>query len=133
MKEYGRGRSLMVICRVFYTWVFFSLLLRPPFSLSFQDCFGHPDFLYIVVVFAAYRFGWGTGLLYVYVLGWMMDVVSGIHLGLYPLENIIVFSSLKLLTENSPFEGKHLSGAVGGCKLFFSPNDVLFSLLYDHA
>jgi rod shape-determining protein MreD len=68
------------------------------------ETLGNPDFLYIVIVFAAYRFSWGGGLVYVYILGWMMDVVSGIHLGLYPLENIIVFSAMKLLTENSPLK-----------------------------
>ncbi len=68
------------------------------------EVLGNPDFLYIVIIFAAYRFAWGPGLVYVYALGWMMDVVSGIHLGLYPLENIIVFSAMKLLTENSPLK-----------------------------
>lgn len=63
-----------------------------------------PDFLYIFVAFAAYRFSWGGGLFYVYVLGWMVDVVSGIHLGIYPLQNILVFTALKMLTENSPLK-----------------------------
>jgi rod shape-determining protein MreD len=89
---------------VFFTLGVFLIVAQTTFFPLLPGALGHPDFLYIVVVFAAYRFGWGTGLLYVYVLGWMMDVVSGIHLGLYPLENIVVFSSLKLLTENSPLK-----------------------------
>ena len=65
---------------------------------------GRPDFLYIIVVFAAYRFNWIYGLLFVFVIGWMLDVVSGIQLGINPLQNIIVFSALKLITENSPLK-----------------------------
>ncbi len=70
----------------------------------FPGWLGRPDFLYILVVFAAYRFNWVTGLLFVFMVGWMLDVVSGIQLGLNPLQNIIVFASLKLLTENSPLK-----------------------------
>lgn len=65
---------------------------------------GQPDFVFILVVFSAYRLGWGTGLFFAYVLGWMMDVVAGIHLGVYPLQNVIVFSFLKILSENSPLK-----------------------------
>lgn len=68
------------------------------------DWLGRPDFLYVLVVFAAYRFSWFHGLFLVFMLGWMMDVISGIHLGIYPLQNILVFSILKLLTENSPLK-----------------------------
>ncbi len=70
----------------------------------FPDWLGRPDFLYIIVVFSAYRFSWVNGLLFVFVVGWMLDVVSGIQLGINPLQNIIVFASLKLLTENSPLK-----------------------------
>lgn len=66
--------------------------------------FGQPDFVFILVVFSAYRLGWGTGLFFAYLLGWMMDVVGGIHLGVYPLQNVIVFSLLKILAENSPLK-----------------------------
>ncbi len=70
----------------------------------FPGWLGRPDFLYIIVVFSAYRFNWVNGLIFVFMVGWMLDVVSGIQLGIYPLQNIIVFSSLKLLTENSPLK-----------------------------
>ncbi len=65
---------------------------------------GRPDFIYILVAFAAYRFGWVSGLILVFSMGWMLDVVSGVHLGVYPLQNVLVFSSLKLLTEDSPLK-----------------------------
>ncbi len=89
---------------------------------------GSPDFLYIMVVFVAYRFGWGTGLLYVYILGWMMDVVSGIHPGLYPLQNILVFSILKMLTENSPLKENTYQVPLVGVSYFLM--QMVFYFLY---
>ena len=106
----------------------FLIVAQTTFFPLLPGALGHPDFLYIIIVFAAYRFGWGTGLLYVYVLGWMMDVVSGIHLGLYPLENIIVFSSLKLLTENSPLKENTYQLPLVGVSYFFV--QMVFYFLY---
>ena len=64
--------------------------------------FGRPDLVYILVAFIAYRFDWISGLLLVFLLGWMMDVVSGMYLGTFPLQYFLVFVSLKILSENSP-------------------------------
>ena len=64
--------------------------------------FGRPDLVYILVAFTAYRFDWIRGLLLVFLLGWMMDVVSGMYLGTFPLQYFLVFVSLKILSENSP-------------------------------
>ncbi len=64
--------------------------------------FGRPDLVYILVAFIAYRFDWIRGLFIVFVLGWMMDVVSGMYLGTFPLQYFLVFVSLKILSENSP-------------------------------
>lgn len=94
----------------------------------FPDVLGRPDLLFIVIVFAAYRFGWGSGLLYVYSLGWMMDVVSGIHPGIYPLQNIFIFSSLKILTENSPLKENTYQVPLVAFSYFFM--QMLMYLLY---
>ncbi len=92
----------------------FLIVAQTTFFQLFPDWLGRPDFLYILVAFAAYRLGWVTGLLYVFLLGWMLDVVSGIHLGIYPLQNILVFTGLKLLTESSPLrEGAYEVPLVG--------------------
>ncbi len=61
-----------------------------------------PDFVFIFVAFCAYRFSWISGAVLSFVSGWMMDVVTAVHLGFYPLEFLVVFSALKLLTVNSP-------------------------------
>ncbi len=68
------------------------------------DWLGKPDFIHIIVVFAAYRFGWTAGLVFVFCLGWMLDVVSGIYPGTYLLQSVLVFASIKVLTENSPLK-----------------------------
>jgi len=65
---------------------------------------GRPDFLFIFVAFIAYRFAWIPGIALVFTLGWIMDVVAGIHLGLYPLTCLLTFSALKLLTIKSPIK-----------------------------
>ncbi len=64
--------------------------------------FGKPDFVFILVAFAGYRFAWIPGILLVFSLGWVVDVVAGIYLGFYPLLCLLTFTILKLLTNNSP-------------------------------
>jgi rod shape-determining protein MreD len=66
--------------------------------------FDRPDLVYILVAFIAYRFDWVRGFFLVFLLGWMMDIVSGIYLGTYPLLYFFVFVSLKILSENSPMK-----------------------------
>jgi rod shape-determining protein MreD len=63
---------------------------------------GRPDFVFILVAFTAYRFAWIPGIVLVFALGWVMDVVAGIYLGLYPLICLLTFAALKLLTNKSP-------------------------------
>lgn len=63
---------------------------------------GSPDLLFILIAFTAYRFDWVRGLFLVLVFGWIMDVVSGLYLGTYPLLYLFLFISLKLFKENSP-------------------------------
>lgn len=76
--------------------------------------FGVPNFCYVLVIFCAYRFSVFQGLLLAFILGWMMDVISGVHLGIYPLQNIIVFVVLKFLTQNTPLkEGAYQVPLVG--------------------
>jgi len=57
-----------------------------------------PDFVFILVTFIAYRFAWIPGLVLVFSLGWIIDVVAGIHLGIYPLTCLVVFAFLKGIT-----------------------------------
>lgn len=68
----------------------------------FPPWLGNPDLLYILIAFLAYRFDWLRGLLLVILFSWIMDVVSGLYLGTYPLLYFFLFISLKIFKENSP-------------------------------
>ncbi|MGW8193881.1 MAG: rod shape-determining protein MreD [Desulforhopalus sp.] len=65
---------------------------------------GRPDFVFILVAFSAYRFAWIPGILLVFTLGWIMDVVAGIHLGFYPLMCLLTFTALKLVASRNPIK-----------------------------
>lgn len=78
------------------------IVIQTTFFSAFPAWLGRPDLVYILVTFAAYRFDWLRGLFLVFFLGWMMDVVSGIYVGTYPLEYILVYGALKGVTVNSP-------------------------------
>ncbi len=67
----------------------------------FPHWLGRPDLVFILVVFVAYRFSWATGLLLAFLLGWLLDVSSGVFLGTYPLLAVLVFSIVKFLRQNS--------------------------------
>lgn len=57
-----------------------------------------PDFVFVLVSFIAYRFAWVPGVILVFSLGWVIDVVAGIHLGIYPLSCLSVFAIIKVIT-----------------------------------
>jgi rod shape-determining protein MreD len=69
-------------------------------TFSFET--GTPDLVFILVAFIGYRFAWIPGIILAFSIGWIMDVVAGIHLGFYPLLCLLTFASLKVLTSNSP-------------------------------
>ena len=63
---------------------------------------GRPDLVFTLVAFIAYRFAWIPGIVLVFSLSWVLDVVAGIYLGLYPLVCLLTFTALKSLTNKSP-------------------------------
>jgi len=78
------------------------IILETTLLHSIPSWLGRPDFIYILVAYTAYRFAWIPGLVLVFSLGWIMDVLTGIDLGIYPLEVLLVFISLKAMTTNNP-------------------------------
>jgi len=68
----------------------------------FPDWLGKPDFIFILIVFVAYRFNWISGIFLAFCFGWMLDVVSGIYLGTYLCMALLVFCLVKFFTQNSP-------------------------------
>ena len=71
------------------------------FSFSPQ-WLGRPDLVFILLVFSIYRFSWFPGLLLAFLLGWFLDIASGVFPGTYPLLALLVFVTVKFLTQNSP-------------------------------
>lgn len=67
----------------------------------FPHWLGRPDLVFILLVFSAYRFSWFSGLIFAFLLGWVLDVASGMFLGTYPLLALLVFSIVKFLSQNS--------------------------------
>ena len=65
---------------------------------------GSPDLIFILIAFLAYRFEVLQGFFLAFVLGWMMDVISGIYPGTYLIEYLLFFVVLNTLTLNSPLK-----------------------------
>lgn len=64
--------------------------------------FTRPDLVFLLVAFAAYKLPWLAGILLAFTMGWILDVLVGINLGIYPLQLLIILVCLKLLSLNSP-------------------------------
>ncbi len=80
----------------------FLIVLQTSVLQALPAWFGFPDFAFILVAFIAFRFDWLRGCLLSFALGWMMDVVSVIYLGIFVIKYLSVFVILKLFTQNSP-------------------------------
>lgn len=68
----------------------------------FPQALGQPDLIFILVAFISYRFDWFRGLILICVVGWMLDVVSSLYMGVYLIQYLSVFIILRLATINSP-------------------------------
>lgn len=94
------------------------IVLETTLLQSFPAWIGRPDFVYILVAFSAYRFAWLPGLLLTFILGWTMDSLTGINLGVYPLECLTVFACLKALTTNNPLRASTYQVPLVGLSYF---------------
>ncbi len=93
----------------------FLIVLQTTILQILPSWFGFPDLVFILIAFAAFRFDWLGGSLLAFMLGWMMDVVTGIYLGMFVVKYLIVFISLHLLSQNSPVkESAYQVPLVGG-------------------
>jgi rod shape-determining protein MreD len=89
---------------------------------------GRPDFVFILVAFSAYRFAWIPGIALVFSLGWVMDVVAGIHLGFYPLMCLLTFTALKMLSSRNPIKETTYQIPLVGFSYFLA--QMLFYFIY---
>ncbi len=91
----------MIITLIFWIIGVFTIVLQTTFLQSCPEWFGRPDFLFILIVFFAYRFAWIPGIVLVFSLSWIMDVVMSINLGFYPLICLLVFTALKMVSNQN--------------------------------
>ncbi len=87
---------------------------------------GRPDMVYLLVVFSAYRFPWFPGLVLVFIIGWVFDVLSGVNLGVYPLLCLCVFVSLKLIALRNPVKSFFYEIPLVGVSFFLTQIVVFF-------
>jgi rod shape-determining protein MreD len=90
--------------------------------------FGRPDFIFVLITFCGYRFAWIPGIILVFSLGWVMDVIVGINPGFYSLMYLITFTALKLLTDKSPIKESTYQIPLVGFAYFFS--QMFFNFIY---
>lgn len=104
------------------------IVLQTTLLQSLPMWLGRPDFIFILVAFIAYRFAWIPGIAIVFSLGWVMDVVAGIYLGLYPLACLLTFTALKLLTNKSPIKESTYQIPLVGLSYFLVQMFIYFAL-----
>ena len=68
------------------------------------EVLGRPDFVFLLVAFVAYRFAWLPGIIVTFVCSWVFEVITRVFLGVYPLQCLLVFSCLKIVSANLPFK-----------------------------
>jgi rod shape-determining protein MreD len=80
----------------------FLVVLQTTILQTLPAWFGFPDLVYILVAFLGFRFDWLRGTILSFALGWMMDVMTGIYLGVFVIKYLSVFLVINLLSQNSP-------------------------------
>ena len=68
------------------------------------EVFGRPDFVFLIVVYAGYRFAWLPGIIITFATSWVFEVLTRVFLGVYPMQCLLIFACLKLVTGNMPFK-----------------------------
>jgi rod shape-determining protein MreD len=85
-----------------------------------------PDLIYLLVAFSAFKLPWIPGIIISFMVGWVLDVLVGIDLGIYPLEFLFVFVCLKIVTMNSPVKESAYQIPMVGVSYFLLQMAVYF-------
>ncbi len=102
------------------------ILLQTTVFYALPEGLGRPDMVYLLVVFSAYRFPWLPGLVLVFMIGWIFDVLSGVNLGVYPLLCLCVFVSLKLVAMRNPVKAFLYEIPLVGVSFFLAQMTIFF-------
>ncbi len=90
-----------MITLIFILLGVFLLIAETSFLQFFPHWLGRPDLVFILLVFTAYKFDWFRGLFVAFVLGWVADILSGMYLGTYLIQALMLFAIVKFLSQNS--------------------------------
>lgn len=82
----------------------FLVVLQTTLIQFTPEVLGRPDFVFLLVAFAAYRFAWLPGIVLIFTVSWIIDVLTSHYLGIYPLQCLLVFTCLKAATTNIPIK-----------------------------
>ncbi|MBC8318727.1 MAG: rod shape-determining protein MreD [Desulfobulbaceae bacterium] len=74
------------------------LIIQTTLFSAMPDWLGRPDLLFIFIIFITVRLEIIQGAFLVLMLGLIMDIFSGIFLGLYPVTNLILFFIIHFLS-----------------------------------
>ncbi|HBT97839.1 MAG TPA: hypothetical protein DEB25_09535 [Desulfobulbaceae bacterium] len=89
---------------VFFLVAVVLVVIQTTFFHALPLAWGRPDLVFVLVVFAAYRFSWLSGLLLVFCAAWMLEVTASLWLGIYAIQCLAVFVFLKTITHNIPIK-----------------------------
>jgi rod shape-determining protein MreD len=88
---------------LFISFLVFGLLLFVMQTTLFSMLpawLGRPDLIFLLIVFLAYRFDAIKGAVLVFLIGQLLDIFSGVFLGIYPTVYLLVFFILKILSRH---------------------------------
>ncbi len=88
---------------------------------------GRPDLVFLLVIFLAYRIDIIRGAALTFMLGLLMDIFSGIFLGLYPVVYLLIFFFLKAISRQLAIgESAYQGPMVAASYLFAATGLFLF-------
>lgn len=81
------------------------LVIQTTFLHLLPAWLGRPDLLFLLLVFIALHLETGPGLILTLLLGLLVDVFSGIHLGVYSLTYFLFFLLIRTMVQNLAIQG----------------------------
>lgn len=89
---------------VFFAIGILLLVLQTTLFQLLPAWLGRPDLLFLLIVFIALRLETFRALVLTLLLGMVMDIFSGPHMGIYPLVYLLLFLILKVISRNLALE-----------------------------
>ncbi len=89
-----------MLVSVFFFLGVFLLILQTTLFQVLPEWAGKPDLLFVLIVFLAIRMDMIKGAVLVLLFGLLMDIFSGIYLGLHPVIYLMLFFALNSVTKH---------------------------------